>query len=350
MTVEARVALDVGSLHLDVDFLAESNEVVAVVGPNGAGKTTLLRVLAGLVRVRQGRVTLDDRLLEDTALGIHLSAEQRPVSVVFQDYLLFPHLSVLDNVAYGLRSRGVGRQPAHDKAVAWLDRVGLAGKQDARVAGLSGGEAQRVAIARALATDPQMLLLDEPLAAIDASARAPLRRDLRALLAGTRGARIVVTHDPLDALALADRLVVLEAGSITQQGTLGEVTARPRSDWVARLMGVNLYRGTVADGGIDMVAGRRLAVATSLQGEAFGMVHPRSVGVHRARPEGSPRNAWSGQVGGIDFEGDRVRVEVLGVPGIVAEVTPQAAVELHLADGGEVWVTVKATAIEVYSA
>jgi len=350
MTLEATITLDLGTLHLDVDLRAESTEVIALVGPNGAGKTTLLRALAGLLPLATGRVQVDDHVLEDTALRLRLSPERRPVAVVFQDYLLFPHFNVLDNVAYGLRARGENRRLALQKAEAWLVKVGMAGHARTRTPQLSAGQAQRVALARALATAPGLLLLDEPLAAIDASSKAPLRRDLRALLTATPGARIVVTHDPLDALALADRLVVLEAGTITQEGLLIEVAARPRSDWVARLLGVNLYRGTVSEGSLALPGGRRLAVATALTGDAFGLVHPRSVGLHRVKPEGSARNVWPGEVGGIDFEGDRIRVEILGQPAIVAEVTPQAAAELGLTDGGQVWATVKATGIEVYPA
>jgi molybdate transport system ATP-binding protein len=350
VTLQARVRLDVGSLHLDVELVAEATEVIAVVGPNGAGKTTLLRALAGLIDIDQGRVQLDDMVLEDTALGIHLSPERRPVAVVFQDYLLFPHLTVGDNVAYGLRARGVPRREARELATTWLTRVGLSEDAPRRTQHLSGGQAQRVALARALATGPRLLLLDEPLAAIDANAKTALRRDLRTQLTATPGTRIVVTHDPLDAMALADRLVVLEGGSITQAGRLVEVTTRPRSEWVARLLGMNLYRGTAGDNSLVLDGDRRLAVASAVRGAAFGLVHPSSVGVHRSEPQGSPRNTWAGEIGGIDFEGDRVRVQIIGEPTIVAEVTPQAAAELRLGDGGRVWATVKATAIEVYPA
>lgn len=350
MTLRARLTLDRGSLHLDVELLAESTEVLAVVGPNGAGKTTLLRALAGLIAIDDGRVELDDVVLEDTALGVRLSPELRPVAVVFQDYLLFPHLSAVDNVAYGLRARGMHHRDSREQAEAWLTRVGMLEHAGSKPPSLSGGQAQRVALARALATDPGLLLLDEPLAAIDASARTALRRDLRGQLTSTPGTHIVVTHDPLEAMALADRLIVLEDGSITQQGRLAEVTAQPRSDWVAQLLGVNLYRGTTGDSFLLLASGKRLAVASGVSGEAFGLVHPRSVSVHRSQPQGSPRNTWSGEIGGIDFEGDRVRVQIIGELSIVAEVTPQAAAELHLSDGGRVWATVKATAVDVYPA
>ena len=348
MSLNAQVALEVGSLHLDVELAASSTEIIALVGPNGAGKSTFLRALAGLAQVREGRVDLDGAILDDTAESIHVAPEHRPIAVVFQDYLLFPHLSAQDNVAYGMRARGATRNAARRDALSWLERVGLAEHAGSRPAALSGGQSQRVALARALATRPSLLLLDEPLAAIDVSARSSLRRDLRAHLAEAEGVRIIVTHDPLDAMAMADRLVVLEDGRVTQQGTLGEVTARPRSRWAAQLVGLNLYRGEVAGNALTMVGGHRLQVLTDIEGPAFALVHPRAVSLHRDRPGGSARNVWQGDLDGIDFEGDRVRVRMRGPLDIVAEVTPQASAELRLADGGPAWVTVKATEIDVY--
>jgi molybdate transport system ATP-binding protein len=349
MSLQARVALDLGSLHLDVELRAEPTEIVALVGPNGAGKTTLLRALAGLVAIRDGRIELDNDVLNDTTTGVHRPPEARPVAVVFQDYLLFPHLTVLDNVAYGLWARGTARGQARREAITWLERVGVAEHAGSRPGSLSGGQAQRVALARALATRPALLLLDEPLSAIDVGARAALRRDLRAHLAGAEGIRVLVTHDPLDAMAMADRLVVLEDGRVTQEGTLQEVTARPRSPWVAHLVGLNLYRGTVAENRVTLTGGHHIQVATGLEGSAFALVHPRGVSLHRHKPEGSPRNVWLGEVGGIDFEGDRVRVQVRGPLEVVAEVTPQAVAELRLNDGGPIWVTIKATEVDVYA-
>lgn len=348
MTLHARLALELGALNLDVDLRAETTQVVAVVGPNGAGKTTLLRALAGLVPISNGHVELDNEVLDDTTARIHLTPEARPVAVVFQDYLLFPHLTALDNVAYGLRSRGASRRAARQEARTWLERVGVAEQSISRPGRLSGGQAQRVALARALATRPALLLLDEPLAAIDVSARAALRRDLRNQLTGAEGIRVVVTHDPLDAMAMADRLVVLENGRITQEGTLQDVTARPRSPWVAQLVGLNLYRGSAGRNLLTLAGGHQIHVAAPLQGSAFALVHPRGVSLHRQKPEGSPRNVWQGEVGGIDFAGDRVRVQVGGPVLVVAEVTPESATELRLADGGPIWVTIKATEVEVY--
>jgi molybdate transport system ATP-binding protein len=350
MSLHAELALGLGALDLSVRIDATADEIVAVVGPNGAGKSTLLRALAGLLPIDRGRITVGDLVLDDTESGIHLAPEYRPVAVVFQDYLLFPHLNALDNVAYGLRCRGATRTQARESSRRWLARVGLAGHERSRPAALSGGQAQRVALARALATEPALLLLDEPLAAIDAGAKAELRRQLRAQLADSRGVRVLVTHDPVDAMVIGDRLVVLEDGRVTQEGTVAEVTARPRSPWVAALVGLNLYEGTAAGGTFALAGGHVLRVTGEVHGPAFVLVHPRAVSLHRGSPEGSARNVWPADVDSLDFEGDRVRVRMTGALPIVAEVTPAAAADLHLRDGGPVWVSVKATEIAVYAA
>jgi len=295
-------------------------------------------------------VSLDGVVLADTARGIHLAPERRPIGVVFQDYLLFPHLSALENVAFGLRARGVAAREAHARAGSWLDRLGVAEYAEARPRTLSGGQAQRVALARALAIDPRLLLLDEPLAALDASARGEVRRDLKRHLASFAGIRIVITHDPLEAVALADRLVILERGRVVQTGSPTDVTQRPRSRYVADLVGVNLLRGTATAGQVAVSGGASLQSADGAEGEVFAVIHPRAVALHRTRPEGSPRNVWRGRASALDFQGDRVRVGVEGEMRIVAEVTPAAVRELDLAEGGEVWVSVKATEITVYPA
>jgi molybdate transport system ATP-binding protein len=341
--LSAEVGVRLGQLDLDVTLDAGADEIVAVVGPNGAGKTTLLRALAGLVRLDRGRVTLGDVVITD------LPPEQRPVAVVFQDAVLFPHLSAVDNVGYGLRARGADRNDARRRAGEWLERVGVDAPQR-RPAALSGGEAQRVALARALATEPALLLLDEPLSAVDVRAKAQLRRVLREQLASTPAVRLLVTHDPVDAMALADRLVVVEDGRVTQEGPLADVTTRPRSAWVARLAGLNLFRGRADAGRLLLDDGSALSVASDVRGPAFALVHPRAVTLHRARPEGSARNAWAGEAAGLHLDGGRVRVQVDGTPPIVAEVTSAAAADLRLAEGGPVWISLKATEVDVYPA
>jgi molybdate transport system ATP-binding protein len=295
-------------------------------------------------------VVLDGLVLDDAATGESVRPEQRPVGFVFQDYLLFPHLSALENVAFGLRARGLPKAEARRRAGTWLDRVGLADHAGSRPRALSGGQAQRVALARAMVGEPRLLLLDEPLAALDAATRTELRRDLRRQLAAFDGTRLLVTHDPLEALALADRLVVLEGGRLTQTGSPAEVSGRPRSRYVAELVGVNLYRGHADGLAIELEGGGRLVAADGHRGQVFAAVHPRAVALHRHRPEGTPRNSWPGTADALEVVGDRVRVRMTGSLPIVAEVTPAAASELRLADGGPVWATVKATEVTVYPA
>jgi molybdate transport system ATP-binding protein len=331
-------------------FTVDEGEVVALLGPNGAGKTTLLRAVAGLVPFRSGHVHLDGTVLEDTATREYVPTERRPIGFVFQDYLLFPHLSVLDNVAFGLRSRGTSRQAAAEKAARWLARVGLETYAGSKPGELSGGQRQRVALARALAPDPRLLLLDEPLAALDVTTRAEVRRDLKRHLNSFEGIRLVVTHDPLEAVALADRLIVMEHGRLVQTGTAAEVTEHPRSQYVADLVGVNLLRGEADHGLIKLSGGQMIAAAGAELGEVFAVVHPRAVAIHRTHPEGSPRNVWPGRAAGIELMGNRVRVRIDGDVPLVAEVTPAALRELNLVEGGEVWLSFKATDVGVYPA
>ena len=271
----------------------KSGETVAILGPNGSGKSTLFRCLAGLLPVDEGRIVLDGETLDDAATNAFIRPEQRPVAVVFQEYLLFPNLTALENIAFGLRARGVDKRDARARAAEWLERVGLADHAGHRPRALSGGQAQRVALARALATEPRLLLLDEPLAALDVGRRADVRRDLRRHLGTFDGVRLLVTHDPVDAYALADRVVVLEAGNVSQVGTLDDVTARPRSRYIANLIGVNLLRGTSLDGAIVTANGAHIVPADPVDGDTFAVIQPHAVALYLSAPEGSPRNVWT---------------------------------------------------------
>ena len=346
--LQADIALRLGTLDLALDLAVGDGEVVALLGPNGAGKTTVLRAVAGLQPIDRGRIAVGGRVLDDPAAGVFVATAQRPIGVVFQDHLLFPRLSALDNVAFGLRARGLRRAEARAQAAGWLARVGLGDQTAARPAALSGGQSQRVALARALATEPQVLLLDEPLAALDARTRQHVRAELRRHLATFDGARLLVTHDPIDALVLADRLVVLEGGRVTQQGTTAEVARRPRSPYVAELVGINLLYGTAAgEHLVHLAGGGDLVVADPVPApEVAVAVRPRAISLHRHRPEGSARNAWSATVVDLESDHDRVRVQLSGP--IVAEVTPSAVAELGLAPGAEVWASVKAVDLAVY--
>jgi molybdate transport system ATP-binding protein len=351
MTLQAEVGVTLGGFTLDVTLDVPSGRTVAIVGPNGSGKTTLLRGLAGLTPLTSGRVTLDGAVLDDPAGDVWRPPEARPVGMVFQDHVLFPHLSALDNVAFGARARGRSRADARRHAAEWLERVGLGDRASTYPDQLSGGQAQRVALARALATDPALLLLDEPLAALDATTRIEVRRDLRRYLSSFEGVRVVVTHDPIDAAVLADEVLVLDHGRVAQSGTPEDITARPRTPWVADLVGTNLYRGHVAAGVLHVDGGGSLSAASAIgDGPAFAVVHPRVVALHRARPDGTPRNVWPARATSVERVGDRMRVQLAGAPAIVAEITGAAASELAVHEGTELWVAVKATEVDLYSA
>jgi molybdate transport system ATP-binding protein len=345
--LRGRVAVRLGLLDLDIELEVHDGETLALLGPNGSGKTTALRALAGLLPVDAGCIALDGQLLDDPSSGAWVPPEHRPVGVVFQDYLLFPNLSARDNVAFGLRRSGMRKPAARVVADEWLDRVGLGDHADNRPAQLSGGQAQRVALARALATEPRLLLLDEPLAALDAGTRTELRSDLRRHLASFPGVRVLVTHDPVDALALADRVAVLEAGRVVQTGTVADIAARPRSRYVADLVGVNLLRGDAHGTTLTLDRGT-VTIADAAEGPVWALIHPTAVALHRDVPAGSPRNCWRGRVVGLDLRGDRVRVRLDAAPPIVAEITAGAVRELDVEHGTELWFAVKATEIAVY--
>jgi molybdate transport system ATP-binding protein len=349
-TLDARLIVHIGQFTLDLVLRVSAGEVVALLGPNGAGKTTALRALAGLHALDGGHIALDGVVLDDPGARAFLPPERRPAGVVFQDYLLFPHLSTLDNVAFGLRCRGASKAAARAQAAAWLARVGLGEHAAQRPGQLSGGQAQRVALARALAVRPRLLLLDEPLAALDARTRLEVRAQLRRHLAGHDGATVLVTHDPLDAMVLAERIVVVEDGRLVQEGDPAEITRQPRTDYVARLVGLNLYRGRGEGAAVHLDSGVTLAVAEPIRGTAFVAFPPSAVALFRSRPDGSPRNAWPATVDGMERHGDHVRVHLDGPLPAAADVTPAAAAELRLAPGQPVWAAVKATETAAYPA
>ncbi|MEV6579677.1 ABC transporter permease [Streptomyces sp. NPDC051582] len=322
---------------------AAPGTTIAVVGENGAGKTTLLRALLGLTPRAHAELRLGDA--DVTALPPH----KRQVAWVPQDGALFPHLSALANTAYGLRARRLPRAEARREAQLWLDRLGVGHLAARKPAQLSGGQAQRVALARALAARPRLLLLDEPLAALDQTTRARVRHTLRTHLAGFGGVCLIVTHDPVEAVSLADRVLVLADGRTLQDAPPAEVTRHPRSPWVARMLGRNAWPGTASADGLVLAAGGRLVVAEALPegSRALAIIGPEAVSVHRDRPAGSPRNVWRGSVREITAVGSRLRVLVgsAEAPDLVAEITPEAAAELGLVDGSKVWTSVKATEV-----
>ncbi|CAL9605409.1 ABC transporter ATP-binding protein [Streptomyces werraensis] len=343
--LDARLVVEHGSFRLDVALSAAPGDVVALLGPNGAGKTTALRALAGLAPLTDGHLRLDGTDLARTP------PESRPVGVVFQDYLLFPHLTALDNVAFGPRCRGAGRSEARARAAAWLERMGLAEHVGAKPKRLSGGQAQRVALARALATDPRLLLLDEPLAALDARTRLEVRAQLRRHLADFEAVAVLVTHDPLDAMVLADRLVVVERGRVVQEGAPADIARHPRTDYIAQLVGLNLYRGRADGHTVRLDAGPEVSTTEDLSGPAFVAFPPGAVTLYRDRPTGSSaRNLWRCEVAGLESHGDQIRVELTGELPLAADLTAVAVAELGLHPGAPVWAAVKATQTHAYPA
>ncbi len=361
---ELHVRAVVADRHLALDFSVAAGEVLAVVGPNGAGKSTALHVVAGLVRPDEGLVRLGDRVLTDTAAGVYVPTHDRRVGLLQQNPLLFPHLSVAANVAFGPHSRRRipaalrgGRARAKGTALRWLREVDAEQLADRTPRQLSGGQAQRVAIARALAAEPEVLLLDEPLAALDVAAAASIRVVLRAAVARTGCAVILVTHDLPDVFTLADRVMVLESGTVAETGPVTEVLGAPRSHFGARIAGVNLVSGTIDTDGVLRTAADVRWHATQ-GGElapgarAVAVFPPAAVAVYRERPQGSPRNTVAVTVAELDVRGSAVLVrggtQPDGAPGLAAAITVNAAADLRLAPGERVWLSVKAHEVALH--
>jgi len=357
-TLTMTASVQRGTFRLDVDVTVEPGEVLGVIGPNGSGKTTLLRAVAGLTPITDGRITLGDQILDSVQPAAFVAPEQRPIGFVFQNYRLFPHLNVRDNVAFAPRCRKAGRKQSRLIADHWLHRLRLADLAERKPAQLSGGQAQRVALARSLAADPGLLLLDEPLAALDARTKLEIRAELRRHLTEFPGATLLVTHDPLEAMVMADRLIVIEDGRIVQHGDPASVARRPATQYVARLVGLNLYRGTLGsygriilrDNAGTLVTTRHLPADDPPPGPVLVAIRPTAIAVHTARPDhSSPRNIWAGMVTGLELLTDRVRAQVTGRPSALVDLTPDAVAELDLVEGSEVWLSAKATDLDVYT-
>ncbi len=335
-----------------------AGEVIALLGPNGAGKSTLLSVISGSVRPNNGRVVLDGRVLVDSVTGQWLPSHRRGVALLDQRSLLFPHLSVLANVAFGPRSAGRSRRDADATARGWLDQVDAADLAERRPGQLSGGQAQRVAIARALAVRPSVLLLDEPFAALDAAVTPVLRRLLRRVLAQTGITAFVATHDILDALALADRALVLDGGRVVEDGPVRSVLTRPRSAFAARIAGIDLIAGVAAPHGLHTPAGDQVSGILDpdcVVGEpAVALFSPAAVAVHLNPPTGSPRNHFPVVIADLEPRGELVRVRAAeaaeGSAGLVADLTAESAADLDLVPGLAVHFAVKATEVRIYPA
>ena len=346
--LEARLGLGRGGFNLEAEITIPAGETLALLGPNGAGKSTVVDVLAGLLALERGSITLGGRTLDDPQRGTLVAAERRRMGVVFQDLALFPHLDVLENAAFGLRARGMPRMEARRLAQERLEEAGLGELASRRPRELSGGQAQRAALARALATQPEMLILDEPLAALDVTARADVRRMLASRLEEFPGPRLLITHDPTEAFLLADRVAILEEGKITCEGTPDRIRLRPPTRYAADLAGVNLLVGEASEGAFDS-GGFRLAVADEVRGPAVAVVHPRAISLHVVRPAGSPRNVWQTVVDRIERHGDLARVRTGGPLPLTAEVTAGALSSLAVDEGSPVWLSLKATEITLQS-
>ncbi|MEV6982065.1 ABC transporter ATP-binding protein [Sphaerisporangium sp. NPDC051017] len=350
--IDARLVTAHPPFHLDLRLRVAAGEVVALLGPEGCGKTTALRVLAGLTPSLGGHVLLD-------GAAVHARApRRRSVAMAGRDPLLFPHLTALDNVAFGPRCQGEPRGQARLAASAWLERMGLGARAGVLPRELSPGEAQRVAWARALAARPRILLLDDPLAALDPEELAPARVLLHRHLTDFTGACLLVTGDPLDAMVAADRLLVMDDGALVQEGAPAEVARRPLSGHAARLAGLNLCRGHAAGrsvsvgGGTGAVRGGEVmfTVREALRGPVFVAFPPSAVTLSRTVPGGTPRNLWRGGVQGIEGHGDRVRVRLGGPIAAAADLSPAALADLGLAPGDQVWACVPAAETHAYPA
>jgi molybdate transport system ATP-binding protein len=343
-----------GTFAVEAAFEAPAGSTTALLGPNGSGKSTIVSSIAGLVPPEVGTIVLDGTVLDEPQSGVYVQPERRPIGVVFQDLVLFPHLSALENVAFPLRARGVRRAEANERSDQLLRRLEVAGRADARPRDLSGGEAQRVALARALVAEPSLLLLDEPLSALDVGTRARVRDVVRDELERFGGVRILVTHDPVEASTLAERLVILEDGRVTQIGTPEEIRSAPRSRYAADLVGVNAVRGVLEPLGEG--TGRLIANEGELvvpwpewyeTGEVIALVRPVDVTLWPHRPEGSARNVLRGRVTSVAVDGERARVRLASTPPLVAEVTLGSVERLGLRAGTDVWASFKAVEVEL---
>ena len=354
--LDLRVTKRLGGFTLEAGLSVGDHSVMVLVGESGSGKTTLLRLLAGLAHPDEGRIEVDGEIWFDGAAGRRLPAARRAVGYVAQDYALFPHLTAAENVAFGLRAQGVAGREIARRAAATLERLGIAALARRKANELSGGQQQRVALARALVLDPRVLLLDEPLSALDAQTRRTIRGELRRLLAELPCTTLYVTHSTAEALALGERITVLEDGRVSQSGSREDLMRHPRSPYVAEFLGVNFFRGSLAvraDG-----AGARIALPQGeLQiaddptaGGVTVVVHPREITLAIERPRGTARNVFAGPIDELVPEppsGDLVRVSLATTPPLIAEVTREAVEALGLVPGLEVFASFKAAGVVV---
>ncbi len=377
------VALEtrLNTFHLSLSFVAEVGRTTVLLGESGSGKTTVLRLLAGLLSPQSGHIALDQVVYFDGESRVAVPPQERPFGYVFQDYVLFPHLNVFENVAFGLRAQHFPRRILRQRVGEALERVHLAGLDQRRPAQLSGGQQQRVAIARALALRPKLLLLDEPLAALDVQTRREVRQELRHILADVNITTILVTHQYLEALVFGHQILVLDHGKVVQQGQQRDLLEYPRSSYVAELVGVNFFRGTIVRRESDTLYAIRLQngaqaveVVAALRErgptektpeigeEAYIIVDPRSITLYPMAPDSSARNVFSGEIvqllrlgvapGSMDGQDGRVRVSILlndATAPLTAEVTEASVARMGLREGQTIHASFKATEASAYT-
>jgi molybdate transport system ATP-binding protein len=354
--LDLQVTKRLGAFTLEAGLSVDDRSVMVLVGESGSGKSTLLRLLAGLVHPDRGRISVDGEAWFDGDAGSALPASDRDVGYVAQDYALFPHLTAAANVAFGLRAQGVGSADTARRVAIALDRLGVGALAHRRPHQLSGGQQQRVAIARAIVLEPRLLLLDEPLSALDAQTRRTIRAELRRLLADLPCVTFYVTHSPAEALAFGEQIAVLEAGRVSQCGTRDDLMRHPRSAYVAEFLGVNLFRGAVAARGtasgphITLPEGELVIAQGGGEADLSVVVHPREITLALEAPSGTARNVFAGTIEELAPEppsGDRVRVSLATTPPLIAEVTRDAVASLGLAPGMNVYASFKASGVAV---
>jgi molybdate transport system ATP-binding protein len=369
------------TFHLSLSFSAEPGKTIVLLGESGSGKTTILRLLAGLLHPQRGRISLGETLYFDSETHIAVPPQERPFGYVFQDYVLFPHLSVFDNIAFGLHAQHLPRQLVRQRVGAALEQVRLSGFDQRRPAQLSGGQQQRVAIARALALQPALLLLDEPLSALDVQTRREVRHELHRILAEVGITTILVTHQYLEALVFGQQILVLDAGKVIQRGEQRDLLTYPRSSYIAELIGVNFFRGHIVRQETNMLyaielqnGAQSFEIVAALKEhrsteknpavgeEAYIVVDPRSITLYPNPPDSSARNVFRGEIvqmlhlGGSPLhtggENEHVRVSILlngSMPPLTAEITEASALRMQLHDGKIIYASFKATEASVYT-
>ncbi|MCF6177823.1 MAG: ABC transporter ATP-binding protein [Geopsychrobacter sp.] len=338
-TLDCRVDYSLAQYRLSIELRVEPG-VTVLLGPNGAGKSSLLRLLAGLNRPDEGHIRLGEQLLFDARQRINLPPEQRRIGMVFQSLALFPHLNVEQNIAFGLRMQKTPSNLRNSRVKELIQRLGISLLAQRQVATLSGGERQKVALARTLVTDPQLLLLDEPTAALDPAARGAIRRWLHEILGTLKIPTLLVTHDAEEVAWFRKRVAVIEQGKIVQSGSYHQLLREPQSDFVARFAGINLINGQVSleeskpiflSQGGTLLQGRFNCI---LPGPATLAVAPWEVALFTEPPGGSPQNVVAGRVIERIVLGDRVRVTLLGKEKLVAEISHRAWEQMKKFDLG----------------